>query len=778
MNPLEVILSKVKGVKGANGQWTANCPAHEDSRSSLSIGDGGDKGVLLHCHAGCETGAIVGALGMSMANLFPPKPKPSARRGISKMYDYQDETGELLFQVCRLEDRKPKPLPNDNKCFQRRPDDKGGWINKLGDVRRVLYRLPVLLEADPAETVYVTEGEKDVDRLHSLGLTATCNPGGALKWKRVEDTPLHGRHIALIGDNDKAGRDHVADVARRLHGKVASLKVVELPDLPDKGDVSDWLDAVGSLEQLKKLVADAPEYSIVEDESKAHEPAKRNKPSQADLLVESALKSSALFHTPGDDGEAFVTLDTDGIRQTHKVNSKRFKRWLSYRFFKVNKKTPHNDAIQNAINVLSGKALFEGPEFETAVRIANHEGAIYLDLCNDEWQAVEITHSGWHVIDSSEVPVRFIRRRGMLAIPVPVSGGSVDELRTLVNIPDDDDWFLYVSFLVAALRPAGPYPILKVIGEQGSAKSTACRFARQLIDPNRALLRRPPKDERDIMIAASNGWIVGFDNISSIPLWLSDCLCCLSTGGGFGTRELYSDDEEKLFEAKRPIIMNGIEDFAIRSDPSDRAIRLVFPMIPDEERRDENEDLIPAFNEARPRILGALLDAVSAALANIPSVKLPKGTRMMDFAKWATAAEPAFGWNQGSFLAAYTGNRKTTHGLVLESDLIGPPMLALMTEQTRWEGTMTELLRELEAHASENVKKQKDWPHSPRGLRGKLDRIAPNLRAMGIDVRHSGHTRSGSHVTLEQTGKSSSQRSQPSHDALEGTQNQIRGDGQ
>src|SRR5262249_30177683 len=136
----------------------------------------------------------------------------------------------------------------------------------------------------------------------------------------------------------------------------------------------------------------------------------------------------------------------------------------------------------------------------------------------------------------------------------------------------EGDWRLVVSWLLAALRPVGPYPVLVVYGEQGSAKSSLVRVLRALVDPNTAALRRPPREERDLVIAATNGWLIALDNLSHLPDWLSDGLCCLATGSGFATRELYTDADEAIFAARRPVVLNGIEEVATRGDLLDRAI--------------------------------------------------------------------------------------------------------------------------------------------------------------------------------------------------------------
>jgi hypothetical protein len=204
------------------------------------------------------------------------------------------------------------------------------------------------------------------------------------------------------------------------------------------------------------------------------------------------------------------------------------------------------------------------------VRVAEHEGAIYLDLADELWRSVEVTRAGWRVID--DPPVRFRRSRGMLSLPEPKSGGSINLLRPFLNIADDDDFTLVVGWLVMALRGRGPFPVLVLTGAAGSGKSTRARFCRQIIDPNRAPLRRPPRDEVDLMIAANHGHVVAYQNLSYLPPWLSDALCTLATGGGLSKRELYTDGDEVILVATRPVILEGIESFVVRGDLLDRSI--------------------------------------------------------------------------------------------------------------------------------------------------------------------------------------------------------------
>jgi hypothetical protein len=282
------------------------------------------------------------------------------------------------------------------------------------------------------------------------------------------------------------------------------------------------------------------------------------------------------------------------------------------------------------MGILEGEALFNGPEQAVFIRLAEHEDAIYLDLTNATWEVVEVTAQGWRVLQRP--PVNFLRRAGMLPLPRPEAGGSLADLRPFVNVSNDVDWRIVVAWLVAALRPCGPYPVLTLHGEQGAAKSTLARLLRALVDPNQAPLRAEPRGVRDLMEAAANAWMLAFDNLSHLPPWLSDALCRLATGGGFGTRALFTNQEEALFDAQRPVLLTGIDEVVTRGDLLDRSLLVYLPEIPDKNRRPEDE-FWQDFAVVRPRILGALLDAVSAALHRLPTVQASPLPRMADFAK-------------------------------------------------------------------------------------------------------------------------------------------------
>ncbi|MBI4491930.1 MAG: AAA family ATPase [Chloroflexi bacterium] len=254
-SPVTRLQVRLDGVRQTPTGWEARCPTHDDRHASLSLAEGDDGRALLCCHAGCSAEQIVGALGLSLADLFPERPNGVARgadrKQIIATYAYRTADGALSFEVVRFE-------PKDFR--QRRPAKAGGWEWRAGDLGLV-YRLPEVLAADPSATVFVVEGEKDVDNLAALGLAATCNPGGAGKWVDRHSDYLRGRRAVVLPDNDKPGRKHAQQVARSLHGVAASIKVLELPGLPPKGDVSDWIAAGGTAETLAELVQAARRWS-------------------------------------------------------------------------------------------------------------------------------------------------------------------------------------------------------------------------------------------------------------------------------------------------------------------------------------------------------------------------------------------------------------------------------------------------------------------------------------------------------------------------------------
>jgi hypothetical protein len=541
------------------------------------------------------------------------------------------------------------------------------------------------------------------------------------------DVPANGRlrqaKAAAIDDDgkvittDKLDLESMKDRNRYARGMARKLKL-QPKDVLDKIEAG-YATLATSLRRAQR------------EEKEDDGPKENDKASHATVLVALATRAGAvLFHDH--ERQGYATIPIGDRKENWPLRSTNFRRWLSERFYQLYGKSPGGQAVADAILTLEGKADFGAPEHAVHVRLAEHEGKIYLDLADKDWQVVEVDAVGWRIVRES--PVKFRRPRGVQSLPLPQRGGTVAELRRFVNAEaTDSDYCLLVGWVLQALRPRGPYPVLCLHGEQGCAKSTLARVVRCLIDPNISPLRSAPRNPHDLMIAATNAWVVAFDNLSHLQDWLSDALCRLATGGGFSTRELYTNDEEKIFDAMRPCVLTSIEDLASRGDLLERSIILRFPEIKATNRRTEKQFWVE-FEEARPRILGALLSALSEALARVDTVQLDSLPRMADFAVWATAAEPGLGWPRGSFLQAYQLNQREANQLALEGSLVYEPLRKLLEQENEWKGSATDLLERLAQLAGEQATKSSNWPKKPNALSGHLRRLAPNLRRVGVGV--------------------------------------------
>src|SRR5215510_3286061 len=456
------------------------------------------------------------------------------------------------------------------------------------------------------------------------------------------------------------------------------------------------------------------------------------------MLIPNAV-SAEFFHT--DAGTAFVDLLINGNRETWPIRSKRFRTWLRRRHYEITRTAASAAAINSALDLLEAQAQFEGPEREIRVRLAEHAGHIYLDLADEYWRAFEIGPDGWRVIGSP--PVRFRRAAGMLPLPVPQGGGSIEELASFLNLPSRNDLVLVVAWQLATLRAGGPYPVLAISGEQGSAKTVLSKLLKALVDPNVAPVRSLAREERDLVIAVNNSHVLAFDNLSGLSHGLSDALCRLATGASFGLRQLNTDADEVLFQAARPILLNGIDDVIGRSDLADRALFLTLPPIADRRRLVEGQ-LWREFEIARPRILGSLLDAAAHGLRNVAGIHLEELPRMADFALWATACETAF-WPAGTFAQAYQANRRAAIEDLIDADPVAAWVRQIMANRSMWTGSASDLLR-ADADLAGYGLPSGAWPKSPRELAGRLRRAQPFLRGLGIYIAFSREGRGGTRV--------------------------------
>jgi hypothetical protein len=434
------------------------------------------------------------------------------------------------------------------------------------------------------------------------------------------------------------------------------------------------------------------------------------------------------------DGRLYAQVPLGGRQEICAFKSPAFRRWLIARFHREHRKIPSDWAIRRVTGALEARAWFEGDPRSIFTRVGHGVGAnsstCYLDLGDPSGRAVEIAPSGWTLVD--EPPTHFRRPDGLLPLPIPSRDGSIDLLRPYVNL-SEPDFRLVTAWMAAALRPSGPYPLLGLHGEQGSAKSTLARVIRVLIDPHAAPLLAQPRKIRELVACASSGWLLVYDNVGIIPAWMSDALCVLSTAGAFPNRASPSGDEGTVVQAQRPVIINGIDELVGRGDLGDRSILLELPSIPPDKRRREDE-FWSSFNQDYPRILGGLLDAAAGGLRELPSVRLPELPRMADFAAFAEAVGRGLGWPAGTVISDYRDNRRQAASAQLEDSPLGRLLLEHAYYMNEWAGTASDLLAKLGALAGNRVTSEPRWPKSPSALTRELRRISAQLRVHHISV--------------------------------------------
>jgi len=470
------------------------------------------------------------------------------------------------------------------------------------------------------------------------------------------------------------------------------------------------------------------ENTIKRDLQKQHGFVRGNYRNQEDVLVEIG-KGCELFESP--EGEAFATLLRDELRETWPVRSDGFRGWLKKRFADRTGKFPCPNALNNALGQLADIAMASQVEHPVFVRVGHHGGHQFLDLGDETWEAIEITPTGWTVTPNP--PVRFMRSKGIRPLLRPDKDGDIGQLRKYLNLQAESDWILVVSWLFGALFSSGPYPILILLGERGSAKSEMSKLLRMLIDPAEPCLRSFTADLHSLMISARNNHLIVFDNLSSLKRSDSDILCRLATGGGWTTRSLRRDIDETTFNVQRPAILNGITEFATQPDLQDRALTIRLHRIPDDKRRTVRE-IEEEFQKDLPRILGGLLNAISVALKNRGQLQLTSRPRMADFAELVAAAEAALPWKAGEFLAAYRKNLKESAETVLATNLIALAIDRHLRLEGTLQGTATGLMEALGGHLSDSELRTRDWPKSPEGFARRLQEITPLLRDTGVAV--------------------------------------------
>lgn len=642
----------------------------------------------------------------------------------------------------------------EQQGWQYRPDTPR--VTKAGAVLKYEnpYEMRMMLDVHPAqrakldnpsEPLWITEGVKKGDALASLDVCCVALMG-VWNWrgrnsydglKTLADwdfIALNGRQVYVVFDNDVSLKPQVAVALHRLAGMLmfrkATVHIVYLPQRPEKLGVDDFLAEGHTLAELLSLASyDLPPL-----------------PDETPLQVLLRLAQGADFLvSPEQDMYAVVARNAHQEVVPLAERGSGYRRWLIRRYVEEHSQhePPPSEPLRRAMEAAMAEAEECGERAPVWVRIGGDRDMLSIDLGNEAWETVRIWREGYLVAPRAHVYFR--RPAGMLPLPRPVSGGVRADLLPFLNVrPDSTDEWLVWGWLLGCFLPGGPYPHLCLYGPQGSAKSTATRILRSLVDPNIVASRAVPKEQEDLLLAAYNGAVVALENLSTLPLWLSDFLCTLSTGGGLSRRKKYTDQDESLLHGKRPAILNGIVDLATRGDLLDRCIVVNLAPIGEGERQAER-GFWAAWELARPRILGLLYEAVATALKYSESIPVAGLPRMADFCAWVMAACPRLGIDPAAFLLAYKQNQDESLPIEIDASPVGA---ALVTHcQEGWpygEVLMSTLYQELSIKVNSGGHLPDGWPKDPTRFAGALRRIQTALIRQGWTI----HTRRGKYGVL------------------------------
>ncbi len=492
------------------------------------------------------------------------------------------------------------------------------------------------------------------------------------------------------------------------------------------------------------------------------EDATTKKTSVATQLVEMAVAHYDLGVS--EEGEPFaVEFGGPNVASLLRGGRSSLRARLASRFMDQTGRAASASSLADAMAVLEGMAAQEAPT-PLALRVGRHDDAIVVDLGDPSGRAIMIDQFGWEVIDRS--PVCFRRSALTLPLPTPISTGvDIMDMR-LLNVAAES-WPLVVAWLVAALIPEIPHPLLFPKGEQGTGKTTTASMLSRIIDPSPAPVRAAPRDLEQWAVAAAGSWVVAVDNVSGIQPWLSDAFCRAATGEGLVKRLLYSDADVSVLRFRRAVIITAIDAGALRGDLADRMLTLELERI-DPARRRTDADLEAEFHRRHPELLGALLDLLAKVLRALPRVRLAELPRMADFGRVLAACDAV---TLQRTLPLYLGQAEEMAGDVIDADPVAVKVHDLVVKEITWTGTAAKLLETITPDP-----RPKGWPGGPQVLAGLLKRSAPALRAVGIDVEFHRDGRRRIIALSVQTEEARKRASQASQAAPTAADQHFRGD--
>lgn len=561
--------------------------------------------------------------------------------------------------------------------------------------------------AHPEIPIVITEGAKKTFALLSWGYVTIGLYGCGCLGSPDLDVFIDGRKVTIAMDCDENPKTRlkvsrtVSKHAPILRAKGAKVSIAVWDPKLGKG-VDDLLVNQGLPTLTKSLsepLTPAAFNKKFKEELATEIQQEKDKRSPFNLFLEIASEAQ-IFR--GEDAATYADFEFMGIKRTCPLDSQEFRAWLITELIARHNKPPSNEALQQVLSLLDGRALLSGKTKQVFLRTGELDGVIYLDLGTADWKIVKITPTGWEIINYADCPVSFYRTSLGLPFPTPTRGGDINQLWNLINVCNQSRP-LILSWLAFGLVPSGAKPILVFASSKGRGKSSAARILKSLIDPGKSPLLPSVGDTRNIAITARGRWCIAYDNLSVLSADQQDALCCTATGAGFSHRTLHTNLDETFFEYRRMQILTGVDLVPTRSDLLDRSLLVKLNAInPDDRLTDEELDI--RLQELSPQLLGCLLDIVVTALANLPNLEKFPLPRMASYAKFAIACQTKLGVE--NFMVHYQDNINIATDEAIEANPLSKALTEFLESKNgSWHGSPSALAKEL-----------KEWGNDDPGL--------------------------------------------------------------
>lgn len=436
------------------------------------------------------------------------------------------------------------------------------------------------------------------------------------------------------------------------------------------------------------------------------------------------------------DGVAYATISINGHQENIRINSTIFKNFVIKTIYDRTNKPPSKSQLDNIIAIFAIQAQFEGKVYEVHLRAARVNDKLYIDLCDEKWNSIEISPEEIKILKNPLVKFKRYKHMKEMVFDLDAKIKDIDLLWKYIPIHEEDKKVL-APHIALLLIPDIPYAMLIVYGSQGSGKSFCLKLLRQIIDPSSLKLLSLAKDKTELYQQLGHHYLPIFDNVTSLNKEYSDLFCKVVTGEGFSKRQLYTDDDDVIYNFIRKLGFNGINLAGEEPDFLDRSVPINLSRIPRSARKTEAQ-ILKEFEKDRPKITGAIFKIIQKTIPLVPKIEtetklLP---RMADYAIWCEAASQVLGADPGVFIDNFFGKIDGLNKEAIEANPIASSIIEFMKDKKEWDGVSSQFLNQLN-QVADNLQintRQPIWPKSPNILRRKINDIKSNLEDSGLQI--------------------------------------------